>query len=225
MTGTIVNSAAILAGSALGIAAGSRLNERLKTTIMQALGLAVLVVGIQMALAATELIPAIGCVLLGALTGELLGIEEGMAALGDRFRRLFHSRSGTFTEGFVTASILYITGAMVVIGSIQDGTTGDTRVLYVKSMLDGTASLALASSLGAGVALSALSVFVVQGSITLLASKLLFLQDPAVLSTITSAGGILIVGIGINLLEIRKIAVGNMIPAIVYAALWGRFFS
>jgi len=225
MTGTIVNSAAILAGSALGIAAGSRLNERLKTTIMQALGLAVLVVGIQMALTATELIPAIGCVLLGALTGELCGIEEGLAALGNQFRRLFHSRSGTFTEGFVTASILYITGAMVVIGSIQDGTTGDTRVLYVKSMLDGTASLALASSLGAGVALSALSVFVVQGSITLLASKLLFLQDPAVLATITSTGGILIVGIGINLLEIRKIAVGNMIPAIVYAALWGRFFS
>ena len=224
MTGTIVNSAAILAGSALGIAAGSRLNVRLKTTIMQALGLSVLVVGIQMALTLSELIPAIGCVLLGAVTGELLRIEDGMAALGDRFRRLFHSRSGTFTEGFVTASILYITGAMVIIGSIQDGTTGDTRVLYVKSLLDGTASLALASSLGAGVALSALSVFIVQGSITLLASKLLFLQDPAVLATITSTGGILIIGIGINLLDIKKIPVGNMIPAIAYAVLWGCFF-
>ena len=225
MTGTLVNSAAILAGSALGIAAGKRLGEGLKTTLMQALGLSVLAVGIQMALTVTELIPAIGCVLLGAVTGEILRIEDGMAALGNRFRRLFHSSSGTFTEGFVTASILYITGAMVIIGSIEDGTTGHARVLYVKSLLDGTASVALASSLGTGVALSALSVLIVQGSITLLASKLLFLQDPAVLATITSAGGILIIGIGINLLEIRKIAVGNMIPAIVYAALWGRFFS
>jgi len=224
MTGTIVNSAAILAGSALGLAAGRRITIRLKTTIMQALGLAVLAVGVQMALSATELIPAIGCVLLGAVTGELLRIEDGMAALGNRFRNLSHSRSGTFTEGFVTASVLYITGAMVVIGSIQDGTTGDARVLYIKAMLDGVASLALASSLCSGVALSALPVFIVQGSITLLASKLLFLQEPSVLTTITSAGGILIVGIGINLMEIRKIPVGNMIPAIVYAALWGAFF-
>ncbi len=223
MTGTIVNSASILAGSALGIAAGRRITGRLKTTIMQALGLAGLAVGIQMALSVSELIPAIGCVLLGAVTGELLRIEDGMAALGDRFRNLFRSRSGTFTEGFVTASVLYITGAMVVIGSIQDGTTGDARVLYIKAMLDGVASLALASSLGAGVALSALPVFVVQGSITLLAAKLLFLQEPSVLTTITSTGGILIIGIGINLLEIRKIPVGNMIPAIGYAALWGVF--
>jgi uncharacterized membrane protein YqgA involved in biofilm formation len=120
-------------------------------------------------------------------------------------------------QGFVSASLLYLVGAMMIVGSIQDGTAGDPSTLYVKSLLDGVASIALASTFGVGVAFSALSVFVVQGSITLLASKLLFLQNPSVLNAITGTGGLLILGIGINLLELKYIKTGNLLPALVYA--------
>ncbi|MCG6537320.1 MAG: DUF554 domain-containing protein, partial [Syntrophales bacterium LBB04] len=127
------------------------------------------------------------------------------------------SESSSFVEGFVTAPVLYCTGAMVIVGSIQDGTIGDPTTLYVKSMLDGVASIALASSLGIGVAFSSLTVLAVQGSITLLASKLLFLQDPRVLNAVTATGGLMILGIGINLLDLKRIPVGNLVPALFFA--------
>jgi hypothetical protein len=116
-------------------------------------------------------------------------------------------------QGFVSASVLYLTGAMVIVGSIQDGSSGDASILYIKSLLDGVASIALSSTLGIGVAFSALSVLIVQGSITLLSSKLLFMQNPAVIEAVTASGGLLIIGIGTNILELTKIRIGNFIPA------------
>ncbi|MCX5836364.1 MAG: DUF554 domain-containing protein [Deltaproteobacteria bacterium] len=220
MTGTFANTGAILAGSLIGISAGKYLPERIKTIIMQALGLSVVLIGMKMALSGREPIVAIGCVLLGAITGELLRIEQGIEYLGEWLKTRARSNSSTFVQGFVSASILYLTGAMMIVGSIQDGTTGDANTLYIKSLLDGVASVALSSTLGIGVAFSAISVFLVQGSITLLASKLLFMQNPAVLDAVTASGGLLIVGIGTNLLDVTKIRIGNMLPAIFYAILW-----
>ena len=224
MKGTFVNTGAILAGSIVGILAGKRLPHQLKTLLIQALGLAVILIGLQMALSGSETLVTISCLLLGALTGELLRIEQGIEWLGTQLKARFRSDSATFVEGFVSASILYVTGAMMIVGSIQDGTTGDARTLYVKSMLDGVASIAFASTLGVGVAFSALSVLVVQGSITLLASRLLFLQNPAVLGAITATGGLLILGIGINILDLTRIRIGNLLPALVYAILWAVIF-
>ena len=220
MIGTFANTGAILAGSLIGISAGKYLPERIKTIIMQALGLSVVLIGMKMALSGREPIVAIGCVLLGAITGELLRIEQGIEYLGEWLKTRARSNSSTFVQGFVSASILYLTGAMMIVGSIQDGTTGDANTLYIKSLLDGVASVALSSTLGIGVAFSAISVFLVQGSITLLASKLLFMQNPAVLDAVTASGGLLIVGIGTNLLDVTKIRIGNMLPAIFYAILW-----
>ncbi len=220
MTGTLVNSGAIVVGSTIGIMAGRHLSERIKSIIMNALGLSVLILGIKMALEGTNLIAAIGCVLLGAMTGEVMRIETWVESLGIWLRKRFRSDSSTFVEGFTTASILYLTGVLVIIGPIQDGTVGDTSILYIKSMLDGFASMALASTLGIGVAFSALPVLIVQGSITLLASSLLFLKEPHILNAITATGGILILGIGVNLLDLKKIPIGNFIPAILYAIIW-----
>ena len=220
MTGTIVNTGAILAGSLIGISAGKFLPERIKKIVMQALGLSVILIGLKMAISGKDPIITIGCVLLGAITGELIKIEQGTERLGEWLKARARSDSSTFVEGFVSASVLYLTGAMMIVGSIQDGSTGDASTLYVKSLLDGVASVAFSSTLGIGVAFSAISVFLVQGFITLLASKLLFMQNPAVLDAVTASGGLLILGIGTNVLGITKIKIGNFLPALLYAVLW-----
>jgi len=219
LTGTFVNTGAVVAGSLLGVLIGKRLPDRIKTIVMQALGLSVILIGLQMALSGTRPLLVIGSILLGAVTGELMDIEGRIAAIGEWLKRRFRSESSTFVQGFVTASVLYCTGAMVIVGSIRDGTVGDPSILYVKSLLDGVASIAFASSLGLGAAFSALSVFAVQAATTLLASKLSFLQSPVVIESVTATGGLLILGIGINILEIKQIRVGNLVPALVYAAI------
>lgn len=217
MLGTLVNTGAIIAGSAIGLAVGPRLPEKIKTILMQALGLAVVFVGLDMALAGRATLLAIGCLLLGGITGELLNIQQRLETLGEWLRRGLRSDSGRFVEGFVSATLLYLTGAMTIVGSIQDGTVGDASTLFIKSMLDGAASIVLASYLGVGVLCSALPVLVVQGGITLLAAQLAFLSEPAVLNAVTTTGGLLILGIGINLLEIANIRISNLLPALLYA--------
>lgn len=224
VTGTLVNSAAVLAGSVFGLFAGKYITEHLRNTLMNALGLAVAVIGLKMALSAENLIPMVACLLLGGITGELMRIEDGVAWIGERLKRRFRSDSPTFVQGFVAATVLYLTGAMMIVGCITEGTTGDGSILFLKSILDGVASVALASTLGAGVAFSALSVFVVQGGLTLAASHIAFLQHPPVLAAITATGGMIILGIGINLLELKTIRVGNLIPALVYAAVYALYF-
>ncbi|MEW6486902.1 MAG: DUF554 domain-containing protein [Thermodesulfobacteriota bacterium] len=223
MLGTVVNTGAVVAGSLVGVCAGRRMPERFQSILMQALGVSVLFVGMQMALSGGRPLLSIGCLLLGAVTGEALRIEQGLTRLGGWLRRRVGSESGTFVQGFVSASILYCTGAMMIVGSIQDGTVGDPSTLYVKSLLDGVASVALGSSLGIGVAFSAGSVLLAQGTVTLLASQLAFLQRPEVLDAVSGTGGLLILGIGINLLGLAAIRTGNLMPALFYAiaaALW-----
>lgn len=224
MLGTVVNTGAVVIGSAVGLTAGAHLPAGIKIILMQALGLATTVIGLRMALEAQHVLLAIGCLLLGGVSGELLCIERRLEGLADRLRRTLRSDSSRFVEGFVNATLLYLTGAMTIVGSIQDGTVGDPSVLLVKSLLDGVASVALASSLGVGVLFSALPVLVVQGGITLLAAQLSFLSQPAMLDAINATGGLLILGIGINLLEIGRIRVGNLLPALFYAIIGALLF-
>jgi uncharacterized membrane protein YqgA involved in biofilm formation len=219
MLGTFVNTGAVLLGSAIGIAAGSRLPERVKSILMQALALSVVAIGLRMALGAQHNFLAVGCLLLGGVSGELLRIEQRLEGLAETLRLKLRSESGRFVEGFVTSTLLYLVGAMAIVGSIQDGTSGDPSLLLIKALLDGVASIALASSLGFGVMCSALSVLLVQGGITLLAAHLVFLSDPAVLDAISATGGLLTLGIGINLMDIKQIHVSNLLPALVYAVV------
>jgi len=220
LTGTLVNTGVIIVGGLIGVSVGNRLPERIKTIMLQALGLSVVLVGVQMALDVTNLLATIGCMLAGAITGELIRIEHWIAHLGEWLKKRTHANSPTFAEGFLFASVLYLTGAMMIVGCIEDGTVGDPSTLYVKSLLDGVVAIPLASGLGIGVVFSALSVFLVQGGVTLLAAALVFMQNPAVLNGVTVTGGLLIIGIGMNLLKVTTIPIGNFLPAILYAIAW-----
>jgi uncharacterized membrane protein YqgA involved in biofilm formation len=223
--GTIVNTGAVLAGGVLGALLGSKVEERFKTTILHALGVAVIYIGLRMALSAKSELLAVGCLLLGAITGEALRIEDRVCAAGEWLKGQLRSSSPTFAEGFATASILYVTGAMAIIGAIKDGVYGDPSMLYVKALLDGSASIIFGSALGIGVAASALSVLLYQGAFTLLASRLTFLEDPAVLSAVNGVGGLLVLAIGINLLGVVKIRTGNLIPGLFYAIIFALYLG
>lgn len=224
MLGTYLNTATILTGGFIGMTVGKHLPERLKTTVMQGLGLSTLLIGLQMSLSSHSHLTAISCLLAGAVTGELFKIEQGMERAGEWIKSRTGSGSPTFVQGFVSSTILFISGAMIIVGCIQEGAGGDPHTLYVKSLLDGFASLALAATLGIGVVFSAASVFIVQGSLTQLASHLGFLREPAILDAVTATGGMLIVGISFNLLNMARIRIGNFLPALLYAIAWSYFF-
>ena len=222
MQGTLVNVGAILLGTLIGELVGGRLSTQLQTRILHGLGLVVLVIGIDNALQWRDTNPLIvlGGVLLGGLAGEALRIEDRLQAVGDRAQRtLAKGGESTVAEGFFTASLIFCVGALAVVGSIQDGLTGNHDTLYTKALLDGFASVALAASLGWGVALSAVSVLIYQGALTLgagLFQDILTDGSDALLS-LTSAGGVLIIGLSLKLLDIQDVKVGNFLPALLFA--------
>ena len=219
MLGTVINVAAIIVGAVLGKLLGKGLPEGIKSTVLQGLGLGVLLVGATMALETNKIIIVLMSLMLGAVIGEAVGIERILDNWGQALERRV-SRNGVggpVAQGFVTASLIYCVGAMAIMGSLQSGLTGNHDILLAKSLLDGVMSVVLASTMGIGVAFSAISVFIYQGSITVLAQWVSrFMSDP-VIAEMTSVGGVLIVGIGLNILEIKKVRVGNLLPAILVA--------
>ena len=226
--GTVVNVATVLAGSVIGLLAGHRLPERLREIAFQGVGLIVLVLGIQQAGATENLAFPLAAVVLGGVIGEAAGIEARLERLGDRLRRLVeHSDNpdSTFSEGFVSATLIFCIGPLTILGSISDGLGNGAQLLFIKSALDGTVSVVLASTLGIGVALSAASVAIVQGALTLAASSLHALLDTRMIAETTATGGILIIAIGLRLLEIKRLRVGNFLPALLLAPLAVAIFA
>lgn len=222
MTGTFINMGAILAGTLVGTLLGHRLPEGLQHRVLAGLGLATLVLGMDNALEwrATNPLYVIGGILLGGLAGEALRIEDRLAALGDLLQRRFAGPGhSTVAEGFFTASLLFVVGPLAVLGAIDDGLTGNYDTLATKALLDGFASIALAAALGWGVAFAAVSVLVYQGAITLAAGSLdsVLAAGSEALAALTSVGGLLIIGIGLKLLGVADVKVGNFLPALVFA--------
>jgi uncharacterized membrane protein YqgA involved in biofilm formation len=220
MTGTFLNSTSVLAGSAIGLAIGSRLPERMRSTVFTGLGLVVGLVGLQMALTTKNVLVVLGAILAGGLLGEILRIQDGLEKIGSSLQALLPgSGNSPLGEGFVTASLVFCVGPMAILGAIQDGLTGDYRLLAIKSMLDGFASVAFSATLGWGVALSAVTILFYQGGITLFAHSLsVFLTDPMI-GEMTATGGIIIIGIGVKLLDIKDIRLASLFPALVAAPL------
>ncbi len=212
--GTGLNILTVLLGSSIGLALRKGLPERVKRNILIALGLSTLLVGIQEALGTQRILIPIGAILLGGIIGESLEIERRLESLGGYFERRFSKASEGLAQGFITASLLFCVGPMTIWGSIQDGLGQGCHLLAIKSLLDGFASMALASTLGAGVLLSALTILIIQGSLTLTAGLLEPFLSDSMRAEIGSTGGLLVVAIGITLLDVRRIPLANYIPAL-----------
>ena len=219
MRGTLVNVVAVLVGSAIGLAIGNRLSQRLREIMTTGLGLCTLLIGAQMALKVQNPLVVIASMVIGGVVGELLGIEEALERAGEWLRSWARSGSGTFVTGYVTASLVFCVGPMTLLGSIQEGLTGNPDIIYTKAMLDGVASVAFASSLGIGVSFAAITVLVFQGALTLLGAQLAFLLRPEILNEVTAVGGLLILAIGLLLLEVKRLRVANLLPALVVVVL------
>jgi uncharacterized protein len=218
MIGTFINMGAIIAGSTLGACAGSRLPVKMRVTVMHGIGLTTILIGIQMAIKTQNVLIVLGAILMGAVTGELLNIEDRLGSFGDFLQaRLSRGSDDSFAEGFVTSSIVFCVGAMAILGSIADGLNGDFSLLSVKAVLDGFASIAFAASLGWGVALSSLSILIYQGGLTLFANSLSSCLTEPMITEMTATGGLIIVGIGIKLLGLKELRLANFVPAIAIA--------
>jgi len=174
---------------------------------------------VQMVLKVQSPLVVIASMVIGGVTGELLGIEEALERAGEWLRSRARSGSGTFVTGYVTASLVFCVGPMTLLGSIQEGLTGNPDIIYTKAMLDGAASVAFASSLGVGVGFAAITVLVFQGALTLLGAQLAFLLRPEILNEVTATGGLLILAIGLLLLEVKRLRVANLLPALVVVVL------
>lgn len=221
MLGTIVNTAAIAAGSLLGVALRGGIPERYMTTIMQAIGLSVLLIGVKGALGCGDLLLIIISMAVGAVVGELIGIEAQLERLGQWLESRFsRSGEGGIAKGFVAASLLFCVGSMAIVGSLESGLTGNHQTLYAKSIIDSVCAAIFASTLGIGVLFSAVSVLIYQGTITLGATLIKPFLTPEVVAQMSAVGGLLIAAIGVNILEIKKIKVGNMLPAIAVPLIW-----
>lgn len=202
-------------GSGIGIAIGDRLSPRVREIMTAGLGLCTLLIGMQMALQVQNVLVVIASMVIGGVVGELLGIEEALESAGGWLRSWARSGSGSFVTGYVTASLVFCVGPMTLLGSIQEGLTGNPDILYTKAMLDGASSVAFAASLGMGMGFAALTVLLFQGILTLLGAQLAFLLRPEILNEVTATGGLLILAIGLLLLEVKRLRVANLLPALV----------
>lgn len=224
MKGTLINASTVLVGSLSGVLLKKGLPEKYQKTLTQGLGLAVGLIGLQMALKTGNILIVIVSLVIGGMLGERIDIDRWLNVLGSCINSRIGSQYGNAGQGFVTASLVFCVGAMAVVGSIQDGLTGDASTLYAKSMLDGVFSFVFSSSMGIGVALSSVSILLYQGSITMMAGLFSSILSDVVIREMTAVGGVLIMGISLLMLEIKTIKVANLLPAIpaaaIIAALW-----
>jgi uncharacterized membrane protein YqgA involved in biofilm formation len=229
LIGTLVNVVTVLIGGTLGTFLGNRLPDKMRQTVIYGLGLVTAVVGMQTALGTHNVLLIMGCVLFGGILGEWWRIDAGLEALGRWLEDRFGSKSAkvderSITRAFVTASLVFCVGPLTIVGSIQDGLTGDYSMLAVKSVLDGFAALAFAATMGPGVLLSILTIVVLQGGLSLAAMVVggalgeVTRQTPWVVE-MTAAGGVLMLGISLMLLDLRRLRLTNLLPAVVLAPL------
>lgn len=226
--GTMANCLAIMAGALLGVVFKRGLPEKWQQTMMSSIALCIIIIGAQMAVKTNNIVIVIFALVLGSVLGELADIEAWMSRLGEKMGAKLGGGDATvaakIAEGFVSASILFCSGAMAILGSIQDGLAADHTTLFAKATLDGLIALILSANMGIGVLLSAASVGLYQGAITLLAGVVGPLITEAMLLEITAAGGVMIMAIGTNMLHITKIRIGNMLPGMLFAAALTKIF-
>lgn len=216
----IVNTIAVIIGSLVGMFAGKLVKERYRKVFFNVIGLLTLGLGVEMFLDTNNVLVVLSSLIVGGTLGEVLDIEEKIGRLTGKKRE-----DENFVKGFITASVLFVAGPMTVIGSLKAGLSGENELIFVKSLMDGISSIMLAAALGRGVLLSAGAVYLVQGGLVSLAGVLSFLQGPVYLGDFSGVGGLMLLGLGVRLLEIKEIRVGNFLPALIISPIFTWIWS
>ncbi len=229
MIGTIVNAGAVIAGSLAGMAVHSRLPKKITDAVFQAIGLFTIVIGVGMSLRSDRMLVVVLSLVLGTVVGQGIDIDRYIQRFSEYLQKKSGKKSageapGRFTEGFITATMLFCVGSMAILGAIEDGLGQTPDILYTKSLMDGISSVILASTFGVAILLSSVPMFIYQGAITLFAASMMRLMTEPMIADLTATGGVLLIGLGITILKIKEIKISNMLPALVVAvflsALW-----
>jgi uncharacterized membrane protein YqgA involved in biofilm formation len=215
--GTLLNVITVALGCILGLLLRKRFSDSLKLLMLQGIGLITVLIGIQMGLKTSNILIPLGGLILGGIAGYLMRVDYGLNRIANKVSKRFNkdNQASTFTEGLITASLIFCVGPMTILGSINDGLYGDYQLLAIKSVLDGFTAIALTASLGIGVAFSIITIIIIQGGLTLLSYYLSGIFTDAVITETTAVGGIIIIGLGLMILDIKKIEVANFLPAII----------
>lgn len=224
MIGTLVNTAAVIVGSTLGLLIHAHLPPKLTKIAFQAIGLFTLFIGFQMASKTGSLLILIFSMVIGAIIGQLIDLDRHIQNLSEKLKTRLKSKNEKFTEGLVTAFLLWCMGSMTILGAMEEGFGNPPNLLLAKSVLDGFSSMALAATMGIGVMFAAIPLLIFQGGLTLLASALKDVFSVPVIAEMTAVGGLLLIGLGVNILEIKKLKILNMLPALVIAVILAVIF-
>jgi len=224
MTGTLINIIAIIVGSVVGLLIHNNLPDRIKKIVFQAIGLFTAFLGISMALKTNNILIMIFSIVIGAIIGELLRLEHYLEKIGNIAKTKLKSKNEKFIEGFITSFLLFSVGSMTILGSLEQGLGGEPKLLIAKSILDAFSSVILASSFGFGVLLSIIPVFFTEMGITIFAKWIDKYLEIAIIDELTAVGGLLLIGLAINILEIKKIKVTNMLPSLIVVVIIAYFF-
>ena len=216
ITGTLINVAAVLLGGGVGLLFRSRLPERITQTFFQAIGLFTLFLGFSMSLKTSNPLLLVFSLILGALVGTLLRLQERMENAGNYIQGKLKVKGGQFSEGMVTAFLMFCMGSMTILGAIEEGLGNEPKLLLIKSLMDGFSSIALVAALGVGVIFSVIPLLLYQGGLTLLAAWVGESLSELMIDELTATGGILLIGLGISILGIKKIQVLDLIPALLF---------
>src|SRR5690554_332308 len=214
LSGVIANTVAVIVGAIIGTLIKKGIPDRVNTTILQGLALAVIVTGMIEGVKTQNLIVVFISLVLGGIIGEIIDIEKRLNGIGEYLKSKFNDKGGNISQAFVTSSLLFCVGAMAIMGALQSGLQNDHSTLFAKSLLDFVVSIIFGSTMGIGVALSGVAVFIYQGAITLLAAFVKSLLADPVIREMSSIGGILIIGIAFNMLGMTKLRLGNLLPAV-----------
>lgn len=219
MIGTLTNAAAVIVGGAVGMMLNKSMPQRIKTIYFQAIGLFTIAMGIGMVYNMQHILIVVSSVAVGSLLGEWWNLESGVERLSNYLKRKLKIGNERFSEGLITSFLLFCIGSMTILGALQEGTGGSSDLLFTKSLMDGFSALLLASAFGFGVIVSSIPLLIFQSGITLLAMYASSIFSPEIIQGLTSVGGILLIGLGINILEIKKLRIMNMLPALIIVAL------
>ena len=223
--GTLVNVGAVIIGTIIGVIVQSRLPQKIVKIIFQVMGLFTLLLGFSMALKMEHFILGIAALVIGAVIGEWIDLDRYMNQFSQWVKSKFKMKNEKFSDGFVTAFLLYCMGSLTILGAIEEGMNNNADLLLMKSMMDGFSSIALASAMGIGVGFSAIPLFIYQGGLTLFAGALGDFFTDTIITELSAVGGVLLIGLGINILEIKKLRVLNMIPSLIIIVILIYFFT